>query len=256
MPSILSVISIGGGDTTQIGGLEIISETRSPITGIGLEKTDCHPNIFQTLIALLRLRVLRMIRDIQKLYFMVLLPLGLAALVLYFNSMQTIEVKLTPLALNGSTYGDETTFAIHNGSGVSLDDFYDQLLEVGVKKIDSYDGNFSLLLDVAPHMAALNVNVFANDMRSITILYNDTLQHSLPIIINLISNGLYRWMSPERVIRGQWEPIEVMTLPFQQTAQPEEFDIGIFSASTFMGMIFVLVPVSLAIDMVYDREVR
>lgn len=51
------------------------------------------------------------------------------------------------------------------------------------------------------------------------------------------------------------ESIEVKVLPFQQTSQPEEFNTGIFSSATFMGMIFVLVPVSLAIDMVYDREV-
>lgn len=51
------------------------------------------------------------------------------------------------------------------------------------------------------------------------------------------------------------EPIEVKVLPFQQTSQPEAFNIGIFSSATFMGMIFVLVPVSLAVDMVYDREV-
>lgn len=50
-------------------------------------------------------------------------------------------------------------------------------------------------------------------------------------------------------------PIEVKVLPFQQTAQPEEFNVGIFSAATLMGMIFVLVPVSLAVDMVNDREV-
>lgn len=52
------------------------------------------------------------------------------------------------------------------------------------------------------------------------------------------------------------QPIEITALPLQQTAQPEEFNIGIFSATTFMGMIFVLVPVSLAVDMVYDREVK
>lgn len=52
-----------------------------------------------------------------------------------------------------------------------------------------------------------------------------------------------------------WEEIQVSAQSFQQTAQPEEFNIGIFSATTFMGMIFVLVPVSLAVDMVYDREV-
>jgi ATP-binding cassette, subfamily A (ABC1), member 5 len=52
-----------------------------------------------------------------------------------------------------------------------------------------------------------------------------------------------------------FEPIEVRVQPFQQTFQPEEFNIGVFSSSTFIGMIFVLIPVSLAVDMVYDREV-
>ncbi|CAG2054714.1 unnamed protein product [Timema podura] len=50
------------------------------------------------------------------------------------------------------------------------------------------------------------------------------------------------------------EPIVVKTHPFQQTSQPEEFNMGTFSSSLFIGMIFVLVPVSLAVDMVYDRE--
>lgn len=53
----------------------------------------------------------------------------------------------------------------------------------------------------------------------------------------------------------KFHPIEVSSHPLQQTAQPEEFDVGIISCALFMGMIFVLVPVSLAVDMVYDREV-
>jgi ATP-binding cassette, subfamily A (ABC1), member 5 len=52
-----------------------------------------------------------------------------------------------------------------------------------------------------------------------------------------------------------WQPIEVSSHPLQQTSHPEEFDMGIISAAILMGMIFVLVPVSLAVDMVYDREV-
>lgn len=54
---------------------------------------------------------------------------------------------------------------------------------------------------------------------------------------------------------SQWNPIEVVVKPFQQTRQPEEFNVGVFSSASFMGMIFVLIPVSLAADMVYDREV-
>lgn len=52
-----------------------------------------------------------------------------------------------------------------------------------------------------------------------------------------------------------WRPIEIASHPLQQTSHPEEFDVGIISCALFMGMIFVLVPVSLAVDMVYDREV-
>ncbi|KAJ8921257.1 hypothetical protein NQ315_013729 [Exocentrus adspersus] len=248
------LIHDGGGDSTQIGGLEIISETKSPITGIGLERIECHPSSFQTLIALLRLRTLRLVRDLQKLYFMILLPLALAALGLYFNSVQSIEPKIQPLALNGSTYR-QTSMAVHNASGKDLDVFFNQLFNLGVTSLDDYDGNFSLLLDIAPHMAALNINRFEDTDFSITVLYNDTVQHSLPIVINLISNALYGILNSERGVIG-WKPIEVKAQPFQQTSQPEEFNVGIFSATTFMGMIFVLVPVSLAIDMVYDREIK
>lgn len=50
-------------------------------------------------------------------------------------------------------------------------------------------------------------------------------------------------------------PIEVKTHPFQQTSQPQEFNVGIGSSALFIGMIYVLIPIILAVDMVYDREV-
>lgn len=55
-------------------------------------------------------------------------------------------------------------------------------------------------------------------------------------------------------MRVEFEPIVVKTHPFQQTSQPEEFNMGTFSCAIFIGMSFILVPVSLAVDMVYDRE--
>lgn len=53
-----------------------------------------------------------------------------------------------------------------------------------------------------------------------------------------------------------FRPIEVFTHPFQQTEQQEEFNLGNVVCAIFMGMIFALVPVTLAVDIVYDREVR
>ncbi|XP_060533320.1 cholesterol transporter ABCA5-like [Cylas formicarius] len=242
-----------GGDSTQLGGLEIISETKSPITGIGLEKIECKPNIPQTLFALIKLRSLRMIRDLQKLYFMIVLPVIIAALSLYFNSyFESGELPSLSLELNGTTYGEMSTVAIHNSSDRDIDNFIDQLVSLGIKEVDSYDGNFSSLLDLAPHMAAFNINSFGDPDYSFTLMYNDTYQHSLPITLNIISNSLYRLLSRDK----SFEPIRVIAQPFQQTAQPEGLNLGTTMATTFMGMVFVLVPVSLAIDLVYDREVK
>lgn len=53
-----------------------------------------------------------------------------------------------------------------------------------------------------------------------------------------------------------FRPIEVLAHPFQQTEQQEEFNVGNVVCAIFMGMIFALVPVTLAVDIVYDREVR
>jgi ATP-binding cassette subfamily A (ABC1) protein 5 len=61
-----------------------------------------------------------------------------------------------------------------------------------------------------------------------------------------------------RLISNKNDPtlIEVKTHPFQQTSQPQEFNIGTASSALFIGMDFVLLPITLAVDMVYDREVR
>lgn len=56
-------------------------------------------------------------------------------------------------------------------------------------------------------------------------------------------------------IMENFRPIEVFTHPFQQTEQQEEFNLGNVVCAIFMGMIFALVPVTLAVDIVYDREV-
>lgn len=126
---------------------------------------------------------------------MILLPLGLAALGLYLNSIQSIEPKMKSLALNGSTYRYFNSIAVHNGSNTNLDEFLDVLSYTGRTDIDIYNGNFSLLLEISPHMAALNVNTFHLNnlsLTSITNIYNDTAQHGLPVVINFINNALYR----------------------------------------------------------------
>lgn len=68
-------------------------------------------------------------------------------------------------------------------------------------------------------------------------------------------NIIFRLFSLNRVEKGMWNPIELMSQPFQQTTRPDKLDSGVVASTFTMGMIFSLVPVSLAVDMVYDREV-
>lgn len=100
-------------------------------------------------------------------------------------------------------------------------------------------------------MGAFNVNTLAYDEAIMTLLYNDTCQHSMPIILNLLNNVLYRMY-----VDSTDEPIEIRTHPFQQTIQPQQLNIGSLTSAIFVGMVFVLLPVSLAIDIVYDREMK
>lgn len=101
-------------------------------------------------------------------------------------------------------------------------------------------------------MAAFNINDYSFPTMNLTIVYNDTMQHSLPILLNVLLNTYYRLVSGRNDIR----PIEVKTHPFQQTSQPQEFNIGVASSALFIGMDFVLLPITLAVDMVYDREIK
>lgn len=61
-------------------------------------------------------------------------------------------------------------------------------------------------------------------------------------------------MSDNNVLENdKWSPMEVRAQPFQQTSS--DFSVGMGTATFTMGMIFALIPVTLATDMVYDREV-
>lgn len=63
-----------------------------------------------------------------------------------------------------------------------------------VKHIDEYDGNYVNLLKIGPHIAAFNINEYNSLNMDLTIIYNDTMQHSLPILLNVLLNTYYRYV--------------------------------------------------------------
>jgi ATP-binding cassette subfamily A (ABC1) protein 5 len=98
--------------------------------------------------------------------------------------------------LSTDTYKKATKLIVHNNSNESIEDFVSILDEQTSSAIGFYNGSFPYLLELSPHMAAFNINVFdvtpegAN--LDVTLIYNDTLQHSLPVAINMISNAYFQ----------------------------------------------------------------
>ncbi|XP_043578785.1 cholesterol transporter ABCA5-like isoform X1 [Bombus pyrosoma] len=241
------------GQAKEAGDLPdgVHSDRNPPVLGLGLDPIKVRPNFLQTLYAMLRLRILRLFRNIQLLYFTIFAPLLLVVVGLHLNSIETVEIKMQSLTLNTDTYGNETKLLYANNTDHDITNLIDGINQ-DVKYIEEYYGNFANLLKIAPHMSAFNINEYSLSRINLTVAYNDTMQHSLPILINLLSNTYYRLLSNENNLK----PIEVKTHPFQQTSQPQGFNIGTASTALFIGMNFVLLPITLVVDVVYDREIK
>lgn len=55
---------------------------------------------------------------------------------------------------------------------------------------DLYEGSFAGILDLPPHLGALEPHNVCCSATSLTIYYNDSFMHSLPIILNSITSNL------------------------------------------------------------------
>lgn len=89
------------------------------------------------------------------------------------------------------TYGEETKVLYMNNSDRDITDFLENI-DYDVKNVEEYNGSFPNLLHVAPHFAALNISDYNPSRFNVTVVYNDTMQHSLPILMNILTNSYYR----------------------------------------------------------------
>ncbi|XP_064074250.1 cholesterol transporter ABCA5-like [Vanessa tameamea] len=221
------------------------------------EMVKTNPSCWRTFCALVYIRTVRMIRDPYKLYVMIFMPIISCALGLYMKSRQIVFFRMQPLKLEPNAYFNKTPIALYSEQDnfKEIADFKDSLETLGAHPIDLFDGNFSSLLDME-NFGAFSLKDSLIPFGKIMAYYNSTYTHSLPIIINLLDNSIYRVLMTASGQLESFKPIEVLTHPFQQTEQQEEFNLGNVVCAIFMGMIFALVPVTLAVDIVYDREIK
>ncbi|CAK1589994.1 unnamed protein product [Parnassius mnemosyne] len=242
--------------THGVEHVKVTPEVPVSVDALG-EMVKTNPSCWRTFCALVYIRIVRMIRDPYKLYVMIFMPIISCALGLYIKSRQIVFFRMQPLKLDPNAYLNKTPIALHSelGNLKELSDFKDSLETLGAYPIVDFDGNFSSLLDME-NFGAFSLRDSVIPYGKIMAYYNSTYTHSLPIIVNLLDNTIYRVLMSASNQLASFKPIEVLAHPFQQTEQQEEFNLGNMVCAIFMGMIFALVPVTLAVDIVYDREIK
>ncbi|XP_026730464.1 ATP-binding cassette sub-family A member 5-like [Trichoplusia ni] len=242
--------------THGVEHVKVAPEMPISVDALG-ETVKTTPSCWRTFCALVYIRTVRMIRDPYKLYVMILLPIISCALGLYIKSKQIVFFRMQPLKLDPNAYSNKTPIAIYSEQDnfKELSDLRDSLETLGAYPIVDFDGNFSSFLDME-NFGAFSLGDSLIPYGKIMAYYNTSFTHSLPVIVNLLDNSIYRVLMSTSGLIENFKPIEVQTHPFQMTEQQEEFNLGNVVCAIFMGMIFALVPVTLAVDIVYDREIK
>lgn len=166
------------------------------------------------------------------------------------------------------------------------------LQEARAEGIDVYTGNISQTNYSSPHLLKLRMSLGDEQENpvalQVTASYNDTAQHSLPIVMNLVSNSIYRQAIKDKknlqafflkkisnfglshlyvscfrmVMADKWgrdiasktQPIITKSHPFDR--QNTSSTVLSYALTAFsVGFTFIMVAATVGVDMVYDREV-
>lgn len=116
------------------------------------------------------------------------------ALGLYMKSRQIVFFRMQPLTLDPNVYLNKTPIAIFSETNnfKEVTDLRDSLEMLGAHPIIDFDGNFSSLLDMENFGAFSLKGSIVPGFGKVMAYYNSTYTHSLPIIINLLDNSIYR----------------------------------------------------------------
>uniref|UniRef100_A0A4W3JT62 ATP binding cassette subfamily A member 5 n=1 Tax=Callorhinchus milii TaxID=7868 RepID=A0A4W3JT62_CALMI len=105
------------------------------------------------------------------------------------------------------------------------------------------------LMDVAPHNAALNVSLSEEKQYLFTAVFNSTVIHSLPVLLNIISNALIISINGSGRIRA-WSK------PFHLTVTDADFREHVYMALAVLGLLAAALPGCYTMDNARDREIK
>ncbi|XP_069935833.1 cholesterol transporter ABCA5 isoform X2 [Cherax quadricarinatus] len=235
--------------TQQTGDRVNIMDTN----GFAINAVDVKYDAWRAFKALLKIRFINVSREVLAVIFLIFFPLAFVIGSIALADSQNIEIipdkalHLVPEIYEPNLYG----LLLQNSTDHELSDI-ESVFEAANMAVDAYSGNYTKIPELGMHMAALNVASFPRATNGVpanlTLLFNDTYLHSIPILVNLISNAILRSLEETDVIN-------VSTHLLPSILESVSFDVSTFMAPMMIGYTFSLIPAGLVIDLVYDREI-
>lgn len=229
------------------------TSTNNATEGFAIETVEVRPQKWRTFKALLLIRTLNTIREPAAVFFLVILPLVFTCISIYITSLQEIVLPIQDiLPLSAGLYGDNSGGLMHNNTGHELNSVELTLSNANIN-VRSYNGTYGVIFDDRPSWTSWNINNFSWDELktsvSLTIGFNDTYVHSIPILLNLLSNSILNSAGVNKSIS-----VSSQLLPIFETSA--SFDVASFFAPMMIGFTFTMMPAGLGIELVQDRETK
>ncbi|XP_059079473.1 cholesterol transporter ABCA5-like isoform X1 [Tigriopus californicus] len=231
------------------------NQSNKEMGGFSFEAVPTEKSKWQMFWALAWVRFVRKYREPVAVLVQIVLPVVYLVLGIWLTTLTSFDPpKEEPLIISPAIYekdfpetADSAVFSIWSPDGADLSGMVDRLngstLELGQTT------QFNDLLSTM-QMGAYKVKEFNEAAKSldVTVLVNFTSLHSVPIIINQISNIM--------ADLHNLDSINTISHNFKHTSMAGDFDFGSFGGTIFIGFTYVLIPIGLALELIEDREIR
>ncbi|XP_065570568.1 ABC-type organic anion transporter ABCA8-like [Artemia franciscana] len=215
----------------------------------------------RSLKAMLKIRFLSLLREPQAVYFMLIAPILFTALGMFLGTLDITQEQQKGRTFNSSTYAGNTLLFNIEGASESQIQFWNEFQQYIDLDTREFSGNFEELLQELPAMAFVNFSSF--EFATLTDLTYGIMMNVNPVYSHLpgamtnVFNNVARRISWKNAT-GEYPPDEIQEIlnPMPYKVLPVQFNPGQFSSAIFIGMVFILTPTSLNIDLVQDRETR
>ncbi|KAF2360722.1 ABC transporter-like [Trinorchestia longiramus] len=165
--------------------------------GFAIEEVEVEYSAWRAFKALMLMRIVAVLREPLALIFLVGFPLGFTAGGIALIDSQGIQTP-TETVMNFTSnllLMGPNSLLVHNSTNHTLEGWIDLLIQTGLTSV-SYNGTYEEIFDYRPQVAAVDVNVFpkfesqsAQQPLDVALYYNTSYRHSLPVLVNFISNA-------------------------------------------------------------------